>query len=175
VNVEGIPEPEEDWMFYIHPLGHGLYLREDVDGERRERPAFTHNAAPTWHLSGVQSDQQEYEMRTPSEGFWKAVRRIYVAVHKDDEDEYREVVEQAKRIQQTLDYHEADTIDKLFGTLHNLECPAREIEIFDRLFAEVENKNLAEEAKELFKEKYEELTDSNRDSVDESTDGDDRE
>jgi hypothetical protein len=162
VDVQGIPEPEENWMFYIHPLGHGLYLREDIDGDRRERPVFTHNGAPTWHPSGVQSDQQEYEMKPPSEEFWKAVRQLYVAAQQDDDEDSQEIIEQLRRIQGTLEYHEADTVDKLFSTLHQLDCPAREIEIFDRMFAEIENKSIAEEAKQMFKEKYEELTSSNQ-------------
>ena len=170
MNVEALPVPEEDWMFYIHPLGHELYIREEVDGERRERPVFSHNAAPTWHLSGVHSDQQEFETVAPSDGFWKAVRLIYVASQQDDDERYRELIQQARKISGTLEYHETDTIDKLFGTLHQLECSAREIDVFDRLFAEVEDRDLVQEALNRLQSGFEKWQSQNDDSEDEEGD-----
>lgn len=162
MNVDSIPEPEEDWMFYIHPLGHGLYMRSTIGGERRERPVFTHNAAPTWHLSGCHSDQDCFDAEAPSKDFWKCVRLIYAASQQDSDEKYREFIEKAHTLSEKLEYHETDTIDKLFGQLHQLECPPREIEVFDRLFAEVEDKDTVAEAVVRIQEKWEQLKSSDK-------------
>lgn len=144
-------------MFYIHPLGHGLYLREDIDGERRERPVFTHNAAPTWHLSGCHSDQDCFEAKAPSDRFWTCVRLIYEDSMHDDEEEYRKKIQQAKDLSEELEYHETDTLDKLFSQLHQLDCPAREIEVFDRIFEEVEGDGAIASSIKSFRSKINEI------------------
>lgn len=90
------------------------------------------------------------------------MRLIYAASQQDSDEKYREFIEKAHTLSEKLEYHETDTIDKLFGQLHQLECPPREIEVFDRLFAEVEDKDTVAEAVVRIQEKWEQLKSSDK-------------
>jgi hypothetical protein len=138
--MSSIPLSEEDWVFYIHPTGHMLYHREEIDGEVREFPVYTHAAVETWHFSETHSNTKnggQYEVEEPSNDFWEGVGLIHDFLESDVQSQKKEMLQAVRELGQELPYHEAEALDRLFGTVRNLDEEPGDVRELEALFSEV--------------------------------------
>ena len=139
--MSDLPLPEEEWVFYIHPTGHVLGHRERIDGRIREFPVYSHAAIGIWNFSDHHISTKDADIRYDTEklsnDFWEGIHLIYDFLQSEEPVQQKEMLQSLKELQNVLPYHEAEALDRLFGTIRNLDEDPGNIREIQYLFSEV--------------------------------------
>jgi len=131
---------EEDFVFYVHPTGHTLYRRDRNHYDQLvEYPIFNNLGVATWSFSEGSASvkgRDRYEVEKPSDEFWNVVGLIREAVNSQDDTEKAYWLREVRDQTSALNYREADTTDKLFGSCRNMETDPTEVKEIRLLFEE---------------------------------------
>lgn len=120
--TEELPYEDEKFIWYDHPVGFHLYIREEVDGETVERVVFGQQAQASFHagrkhLLNLSEFGGVEKLSKRLKDFLWVIEEERQAVEEEEEDKIQQLSQLRKMIMNGMDYKEKSLSNAILGAM----------------------------------------------------------